>query len=168
MSTGLDLLRRLSPVSQASSAQAISPRQSAPADGLGRLDFSEMLHKAQAGELTSGMTVRVAMNSGIALDPMQLARLSVAADRAEAQGATRAIALIDGQAVHLDVPTRTVLRKVDLSSGTTVTDIDSIIVVPDMGAQLGVGTPVKDLTKLNPSLLNILKESNAERERDIN
>lgn len=166
MSTGLDLLRRLSPLSSSAAvAPAVARTASAPANA-GQIDFAQMLTKAQAGELTSGMVVHTAVHSGVELNPMQLARLSVAADRAEAQGATRAIALIDGQAVHLDVPTRTVLGKADLSSGKTVTNIDAVIVVPEATTQGSVGVPAKDLTKLSPSLLSILKESSWEKNKD--
>lgn len=162
MSTGLDLLRRLTPISNASGPSAVVPRTVAGAtSAAGQLDFAQLLTKAQAGELTSGLTVHTSPHAGVELTPMQLARLSVAADRAEAQGATRAVAIIDGQAVHLDVPTRTVLGKADMSSGKTITNIDSVIVVPEAHEGPTIAPPSKDLTKLSPSLLQVLRESNS-------
>lgn len=167
MSTGLDLLRRLNPVSHASGASPVSPRPSAGAtSAAGQLDFAQLLTKAQAGELTSGLTVHTSPHAGVELSPMQLARLSVAADRAEAQGATQAVALIDGQAVHLDVPTRTVLGKADMSSGKTITNIDAVIVVPDAQDGPTLAPPSNDLTRLSPSLLHVLKESKSSKEPD--
>lgn len=165
MSTGLDLLRRLSSTTSSTPA-TIMPRASGAPSGAGELDFAQLLTKAQAGELSSGMTVRVSPHAGVELSPMQLARLSVAADRAEAQGATRAVALIDGQAVQMDVATRTVLGKADLSGAGTITNIDSVIVVPNEGDGVGVGTPARDLTKLSPSLLSVLRQSEEGRTSD--
>ncbi len=165
MSTGLDLLRRLSPTT--SSTPAVNPpRASGAVSGAGELDFAQLLSKAQAGQLSSGMTVRVSPHAGVELNPMQLARLSIAADRAEAQGATRAVALIDGQALQIDVATRTVLGKADLSGAGTITNIDSVIVVPNEGDGVGIGAPAKDLTKLSPSLLRVLSQSEDGRRSD--
>lgn len=161
MSEGLDLLRRLTPIGQGQGAAALvrTPSSSTSSSAQG-LDFAQMLDKAQAGDLVSGLTVHTAPLSGVELTPAQLARLSAAADKAEAQGATRAIALIDGQAVQMDVTTRTVLGKADLSAGKTITNIDSVIVVPDEGATgPGVGGPAKDATKLNTTLMDVLKKS---------
>ncbi len=92
-------------------------------------DFAQMLRKAQEGGLESGLRVEVSRSSGVELSEDQLTRLSAAADRAEAMGITRAVAFIDGQAVVLEVQTRTVSARFDPSKDV-LTGIDGVLGIP--------------------------------------
>ncbi|HEX2253130.1 MAG TPA: dethiobiotin synthetase, partial [Thermoanaerobaculia bacterium] len=49
-------------------------------------EFADLLRRAASGELVSGVPVSVDRDAGVALSEDQLARLSLAADRAEAEG----------------------------------------------------------------------------------
>jgi hypothetical protein len=68
--------------------------------------FASLMQSVQAGTFSSGAPVGVASNSGIELSSRQLQRLAEAADRATASGANRAVVLIDGMALKLDVNQR--------------------------------------------------------------
>lgn len=93
-------------------------------------DFAALLDKARAGEIHSGRHITVASPADIQLSEDQLQRLAAAADLAEAQGATRALVLIDGQALRLDITVREVTEAVDLARPGVLTNIDAVITVP--------------------------------------
>ena len=83
-----------------------------------------------------GAGVRVDLNAG------QLERLSIAGDQAEAQGAGRAVVLIDGLVLSMDVATRTITGQIDLDQGGTLTGVDAVVVAPGAGQAPGrVGSP---------------------------
>ena len=124
MTLGIDLLRRL--------ASGLNPAGAEkPAKGLGGADpaalsFAEMLAKADKGEIASGLPVTIAKDAGVELTDDQLARVAIAADRAQAAGADRAVVIIDNLAVKLDVATRTISGKADLAPGSTLADIHAV------------------------------------------
>lgn len=91
--------------------------------------FAELLAKAREGEISSGLPVTLAPGAEVELTESQLARVAKAADRAEAQGATRALLLIDGVALTLDVGVRQVTGSVDMNTGM-VTGIDAVLSAP--------------------------------------
>ena len=97
---------------------------------LDRLGFAELLSKARAGAIESGLKVSVASGSGVTLSDDQLERLGKAADLAESQGATQAVVFIDGKTLRLDVTSRTVLGELDFSAGGVITELDAVISVP--------------------------------------
>lgn len=85
--------------------------------GLGRMspglalddsDFDTMLGLARGGKLSSGRACAIDGSLGLDLTQDQLARLSAAADTAQTSGAGRALILLDGQALELDVANRRV------------------------------------------------------------
>lgn len=95
--------------------------------------FASLMQSVQAGTFSSGAPVGVASNSGIELSSRQLQRLAEAADRATASGANRAVVLIDGMALKLDVNQRMITGKIDPSDASktsVMTDLDAIIRVP--------------------------------------
>src|SRR4051812_18153381 len=91
-----------------------APAQPLRGDQIAGADFGTLLQKAREGGLASGREVTIARGAGVSLTPEQLSQLSVAADRAEAQGATRALVMIDGKAIRLDVAMREVTGAADL------------------------------------------------------
>lgn len=98
------------------------------------LRFEDLLNKAQAGAVSSGVPVRVAKDAGVELSKEQLLRLSVAADQAEAQGASRAAVIIDGKVLQLDVTTRTVTGSVPMSGTRVLAGVDAVIVAQPQAA----------------------------------
>lgn len=131
--TPLELLRLLSPPGRPAAAST-APR------GAGNAGFAAMLARAQQGELSSGLPVRVAKGAKVMLTDEQLSRLAVAADRAQAQGATLALVLIDGLAIRLDVSMREVTGTADIKGGAVLTGIDAVISLPPAP---GSATPVE-------------------------
>ena len=132
--------------------------------------FADLLTKAQAGEITSSLPVTVASGAGVSLSDDQLRRLSVAADRAEASGATRPLVLIDGMALHLDVATRQVTGKVDLGPESALSGIDGVVRAPEAEASgtgaaavASVGVPAVGVSGMNATLMRALARVGAER-----
>jgi hypothetical protein len=97
--------------------------------------FDALLRQARTGEISSHVPVRVARNAGITLSDEQLTRLAAAADRAESEGAARALVLIDGKALTMDVPTRTITGKVDASATRVLAGIDAVVTVGPEGVR---------------------------------
>lgn len=78
-------------------------QQSAPLTSAG---FAELLSRARSGKVQSGEPVTIDERLGINLTSEQLHRLGAAVDVAKAQGFNKAVVLIDGQALVVDVETR--------------------------------------------------------------
>jgi hypothetical protein len=124
-------------------------------------DFASLLDKARSGEVSSNRPVALARGVNLKLNDDQLARLAVAADRAEAQGASRALVFIDGMALKLDVSLREITGLADMKSGGILTGIDAVIGMPSASPK---NPEVLPLPKAgaglgNSSLLKLLSES---------
>lgn len=124
-----------------SGVRAISGASPSQPAAPGSPDFTSMLSKARAGELSTGLPVTLARNAGIELSDDQLTRLAHAADRAESAGARRALVLMDGRALEIDIATRQVSREHALGDSRVVTGIDSVI---DLGGH--AGAPLESLS----------------------
>jgi hypothetical protein len=105
------------------------PERAPPAAALTE-SFQELLARAAAGQLNTGAPVRVAPDSGLTLTEGQLARLSVAADQAEARGVAKAAVLMDGAVFTLDVAVRTVTGTLDPSKPGVHAGLDAVIAAP--------------------------------------
>ncbi len=137
-SNAADLLRILGGNGGASRVRPSTQAQPQSLEELTRTgSFADLLSAARKGEMPGGPQVSVARDAGVQFTPEQLQRLTVAADMAQAAGATRALVRIDGQSVLLDVGARTITAKVNAAPGQVVTGIDSLIEVPG-----GAGQPV--------------------------
>ncbi|MBL8763177.1 MAG: hypothetical protein JNM07_02780 [Phycisphaerae bacterium] len=111
------------------SPAAVRPGQSehAPAHAA---DFGELLRRAENGGLVTRHTVTVPSELKLGLDQHQISRLGAAIDRAEVSGLKSPLVLIDGKALVVDVPTRTVTRSLDLELGAIGVDgIDGVVPV---------------------------------------
>jgi hypothetical protein len=151
-STNTDLLRLLG--GQAVPGLASAPAQAHPS---GSLDFARLLEQAKAGALASGREVTMARNAGVTLSDEQMKRLSAAADLAESQGATRALVMMDGLALKLDIGMREITGVVDLKRSACLTGIDAVIQVP--GGQPDKAQPPRLSAALNnSSLLSVLAQ----------
>ncbi len=94
------------------------------------VDFQELLRGAQAGELTSGRLVAAGSDFHGSLTSSQIARLSSAADAAEASGATRLLAVVDNRSLIVDIASREVVAELtpgEAQPGTILTDIDAAV-----------------------------------------
>ena len=110
------LLRQLSPAVLPAAVAAGAPRP--PIEGQA---FDELLRQARAGAIASGRDLAVAYRPAEALTRGELDRLAAAADLAEASGAQRALLLLDGRGLLLDVGARTLTG--ELSGGAVNVDI---------------------------------------------
>ncbi len=122
------------------------------------LTLDKALDQARTGEFASGIEVTVADGVGIELSSDQVARLSAAADHAQAQGAARAIVLIDGLALRLDVAVRQVTGVADLSTPGVIGGVDSIIVAGHAPRDARAGAPLPPPGRsIVPTLMRIFE-----------
>lgn len=111
--------------------------KSAAAPAVGTATFDELLRRARESTTPSGAPVTIAGGSGVSLNEQQLQRLAAAADKAEAAGASRALVLIDGQALMLDVGVRTVTGRASLEGTNVHSGFDAVISVESGGGVPG-------------------------------
>lgn len=128
--SGHDLLRALR---SGAASGATSNAAPAPASGADSLDFDALLKRVRAEGFKSGLGVTVAPEAGLELSSDQLRRLSAAADVAQAHGSNRALVMIDGMSLVLDVNVRTITGRAAIEPGKPLTGFDSILQVPDVG-----------------------------------
>ena len=122
-----------------SPARAGGVRPASAMTGLTGASFEELLGQARRGEAGTGLPVREARGAGLNLSDEQLEKLAAAADRASAEGLSRAMVLLDGAAYELDVQMRTVVARIELSDGNPVRGFDGVI---DGVVDAGAGGPV--------------------------
>ncbi|MEI7657794.1 MAG: hypothetical protein WCK33_06985 [Phycisphaerae bacterium] len=104
--------------------------------------FDDLLEQARAGAAGPGAPIRIAKGLDLKLSPDQLQRASAAADVAEANGASRAMVLLDGVAYRLDVATRTIIGEVRGQSAAGMADVDAVVSAPASAEELAT-RPVK-------------------------
>jgi len=97
--------------------------------------FEALLQQVRSGAVGSGRPIAIAPGAGVNLNSSQLERLAVATDAAEAAGALRLLAMIDGQAVAIDVAERQVISGASSLGSRVHTDFDAVVFVPDGSAQ---------------------------------
>lgn len=100
-----------------------------PSADLTQASFGALLDRARAGELGGGRPVAMAPEIGqrLTLTPEQSARLSSAVDRAELSGVRRALVLMDGMELVVEVADRVVVAEGGLASGEPLAAIDGVI-----------------------------------------
>lgn len=126
--TASDLLRRLSSAA-GGGLQAVGGAVTGVGASAGA-DFAALLDKASAGEFSSGLALKV---EGAALSEGQVSRLERVADAAEAAGATKVLALIDGQSLTIDLTHRVVSPAKPSGAQGIVTGVDAVAIVPGEG-----------------------------------
>ncbi len=120
---GTDLLAAL-----ASGVRTTAPeRADADTRAAGGPGFAELLHAARSGAVSSGLPVEIEPALGLELSSEQQARLEIAADRATSEGAERAVVVLDGKALVLDVETRRVIDAKDLDELGAIPNVDTVI-----------------------------------------
>jgi len=98
--------------------------------------FAELLANVKKGEVASNQPLNLKPGLEASLSDAQLARLSTATDAAEASGVSRLLAVIDNQAVTIDVASRTIESVAPWTPGSMLTDVDAVATIPDEGAPL--------------------------------
>lgn len=89
----------------------------APVDkSVSKQAFEDLLNKARSGELSSSRLVEVDESAGVELTAEQIAVLSAAADRAEAEGLRQALVILDDVQLVLDVGARRITGRASLDA----------------------------------------------------
>lgn len=110
--------------------------QTAPGETAVSGSFEELLEQARGGAITTDATVKIAKGLDIKLTPDQLRRASAAADVAEANGASRAMILLDGRAYRMDVSTRTIIGEAQSARAPAMSDVDAVVAAPASDEEL--------------------------------
>lgn len=157
--SALDLLRALGSGVHAGKVGSATAASAPKASATG-VDFASLLDQARAGKIASNVPVRLGDGVRVDLNAEQLQRLSVAGDQAEAQGAGRAVVLIDGMALSMDVATRTITGQIDMARGGTLTGVDAVVVASASGST-GVAGVLGPPGAIAPASLEAKKPANA-------
>lgn len=120
------LLKRLEPIVRPVSMTGPIASGRSPLEAQG---FDELLHLVSKGEVSSGAPVRVSDLIDPPLDDEQRSRLAAAADLAQAAGSRRALALLDGRGLVLDVADRTVTQELAAGVSAVTVNLDAAIFV---------------------------------------
>lgn len=145
----------------ASGIQPARPGGSSPVAPVSGQSFADMLRNVDAGKVASGLDVTVARGVDVSLSREQMDRLAVAADAAQARGSSRALVLIDGKALRMDVLSRRITGVVDVAAGGVFDGFDSVI---SAGAPTEPeAAPGPGGTGDNASLLKLLSDAVTKR-----
>lgn len=125
--------------------------------------FTDLLRRAQG--IDTQRPVSIARDVPTNLGAEQLARVARAVDQAEASGAVRALVLIDGQALTVDVQTRQIVGAVEATSPCVLTNIDTMVIAPPAeSAESAASGPLSpSMADMNPSLVRAMATSSASR-----
>jgi len=127
-----DMLRRLAGGVRPVAQQATWPPDAPPAAG--SPSFESLLAEVRSGKVRSSRDVRAASGLELDLGAPERERLSIAVDAAEAAGAKKVLVLLDGRALSVNVPERSIDACEPLDSARVVTGIDGVVVAPDVAA----------------------------------
>ncbi len=141
----LQLLKQLEPVVRPAYAGGAGAQ---PTAGVEHGRFEELLARARQGRIESGRTVSADYQAGEALTRGQLSRLSAAADLAEASGAQRAMLLMDGRGLLLDVAGRSLTGELSTDDASRFVSLDAAVYVP--GENQETAAPVAPPTGVAP------------------
>jgi len=129
------LLRRLEPAVRPGSIG----RRHDPQRPIEQQDFDQLLTMVARGNVSSGRHVRCDCALDDPLTDERLERLASAADQAEAAGSDRAVMIIDGRAMVMDVPQRVIETEISArasanndaaGSATVFGEVDAAVYVP--------------------------------------
>jgi hypothetical protein len=141
--SGTDWLKKLGSGVRPAGVEGTTPRGGVGgAGGAGdavAADFARLLKQAREGQVSSGLSVSVDESVQVSLSDEQLARLSRAADRAEAEGLSSAVVMLDGMALLMDVGARRVTGVVDGRKLSAIPGIDGVVTAPGAADEAGLG-----------------------------
>lgn len=121
------LMKRLEPPVRPGAAGSTGK---APTSPLEQQSFDQLMTLVARGDVRSDRAVRVDFATDDELTPEQLDRLAGAADQAQAHGARRAVMLIDGRGLVMDVAERALTAELSAADSGAVMDIDAAVYVP--------------------------------------
>lgn len=126
---------------------------------IGSASFGDLLARAQGIQTHRPVSVGREVTANLSAE--QLARVAAATDQAEASGAVKALVLIDGQALTIDVQNRQIVSAVSAIVPCVLTGIDTMVIAPGETGESasGVGPPTPSMAELNPSLVRALAKS---------
>ena len=137
-------------------ASVVRPTNNTSVEGV---SFDELLELARSGEIASGRGVEIQPDLDLTLTNDQLARLSDAADRAMASGATDVVVTLDGMALGVDVQGGRTVGAVDLHRQRELIGSDGFIsAAPAAEANEPVAGPGVGTLPDSPSLLKALSQ----------
>ncbi|MHC4219388.1 MAG: hypothetical protein ACYSU7_13160 [Planctomycetota bacterium] len=126
------LLKQLEPAVGPAYARTSS---AGPATPLEQQPFDELLAQAQQGRIESGRTVMTQYAAAEPFTGEELTRLSAAADLAEASGAKRALLLMNGRGLVLDVATRSLSGELAADTSSRMVGLDTAVYVAGEGEE---------------------------------
>ncbi len=122
----IQLLKRLEPPIRPAYAGVAALMPKTPLESQ---SFSELLGLVSDGSVRSDRPVTIDLQDGEELDDEQLERLAAAADLAESSGAERALMLIDGRGLVLEVGLRRVTSELSPNEPDPVIGLDAAVYV---------------------------------------
>jgi len=122
------LLRKLEPAVRPTGSPATTRRPHAPFE---KQSFDQLLTMVSSGSVNGGKPVMIDPHADLKdeLDDGQLDRLTCAADMVEASGARRAVMLIDGRGLILDVSGRRLTAELSVEPASQLINIDAAVYV---------------------------------------
>jgi hypothetical protein len=132
----IQLLKQLEPAVRPGAALGSARPPQAP---LEQRSFDELLSLVSTGSVHSGRPIAIADAAPLKdeLDDDQKARLASAADTAEAAGARRAVMLIDGRGLVIDVAGRMIETELGAKQNRALTNVDAAVYVAARDEEIG-------------------------------
>lgn len=131
----IQLLRRLEPAVRPAGAPGAGAPATTPFE---RRSFQELLTLVADGRVRSDRPVRIDFDTDDPPTAEQLERLAAGGDLAAAAGAETALMLIDGRALVMDVPARTLVGALEGADTPRLVEIDAAVLVADDDASSSV------------------------------
>ena len=92
--------------------------------------FADLLRLAREGGVEASRPLKIGREVAGSFGEDTLSALALAADAAEAAGATRLKAVVEGRTVTIDVLSREIVSSDEVAPGGLITDADAFIVIP--------------------------------------
>ncbi|MCA9289996.1 MAG: hypothetical protein KDA25_02645 [Phycisphaerales bacterium] len=145
------LLRRLEPAVRPGAAPA---RSGGPATPIERQSFDQLLTLVSHGSVSSGRQVRLEFEADPPFEAEQMERMGAAADVAAASGAARALLLVDGRGVVLDVAERVLAQELRAGGTSPLVALDAAVHVSGPDDPVASGpTPPPGLRRMPPEII---------------
>lgn len=130
------LLRRLEPSVRPAYAGEGLTRRRLP---LEKFSFDELLTLVSDGRVRSDRGLTLTFETDEELTDEQMSRLAIAADVAEESGARRALMLIDGRGIVLDVKDRRLVSELTDDEASHLAQLDAAVYVTEGSGGIGSG-----------------------------
>lgn len=129
-SDALDLLRQLGAGVR---PDGVGSPGASPARALESASFEDLLALAKSGSVEPGAPLSIGREVKNTLSADALAALAIATDAAEAKGAARLAAQIDGRMVTIDVPSREIVEIQPAQTNAVIAGVDAFVALDPTG-----------------------------------